>query len=78
MQKSIPLIPTARGQQLPPPLVPPQEPKSAVVSVELLKHKPPLLLGTTILPLGLLTLPPLAPQPEVNHVIAQGVQQKLM
>ena len=60
------------------PLVPPQEPKSAVVSAELQKPKPPLLLGTIILPLGLLTSPPLAPQPEVNHVIAQGVPQKLM
>ena len=71
-------IPTARGQQLPPPLVPPQEHKSAVVYVAQPKHKLPLPLGTIILPLGLLTSPPLAPPQEANHDIAQGVQQKLM
>ena len=44
------------------PLVPPQEHKSAVVYVAQPKPKPPLPLGTIILPLGLLTLPPLAPR----------------
>ena len=60
------------------PLVPPQEHKSAVVYVAQPKPKSPLPLDIIILRLGLLTSPPLAPQPEANHVIAQGVQQKLM